>query len=146
MGDTRDMKATQEAMKEAKMDLAYRDLNSNYNNGDIVKEGWLWKKHQKAQLWSGWHRRYFILRKTDSTLLYYRNQNTSKFRGKIELGTNSDVNFRGRKDATAHRRELYQFMVQGPASTGSNMFLLGSPTEEEANSWLKALKKCRGKQ
>ena len=31
-------------------------------------------------------------------------------------------------------------MVQGPASTGSNMFLLGSPTEEEANSWLKALK------
>ncbi len=109
-------------------------------DSDTIKEGWLWKKHQKAQLWSGWHKRYFILRKSGSILLYYRNPNTSKCRGKIELGTNSDISFRGRKDATAHRRELYQFMVQCPVLTGSSMFLLGSPTEEEANSWLKALK------
>ena len=56
-------------------------------DSDTIKEGWLWKKHQKAQLWSGWHKRYFILRKSGSILLYYRNPNTSKCRGKIELGT-----------------------------------------------------------
>ena len=107
---------------------------------DVVKQGWLWKKHQKAQLWSGWHQRYFVLRRSASTLVYHRSTNiTSKCRGKIELGTNSEIQFRGLKSATVHRRELYEFMVQCPTQSGSSMFMLGCVTQEEADSWLKAI-------
>ena len=107
---------------------------------DVVKEGWLWKKHQKAQLWSGWHQRYFVLRRSASTLVYHRSANiTSKCRGKIELGTNSEIQFRGLKSATVHRRELFEFMVQCPTQSGSSMFMLGCVTQEEADSWLKAI-------
>ena len=82
---------------------------------DVVKEGWLWKKHQKAQLWSGWHQRYFVLRRSASTLVYHRSANiTSKCRGKIELGTNSEIQFRGpqKRDSPSQRT----VRVYGPVS------------------------------
>ena len=81
-------------------------LDQEESSDERVKEGWLWKKHQKAHLWTGWHKRYFVLTRTD--LLYYKNPTSTRFNGKARLGWDSDIEFKGKKDATAHRRELYQ--------------------------------------
>ena len=93
-------------------------------------EGWLWKKHQKAQLWSGWHQRYFVLRRSASTLVYHRSTNiTSKCRGKIELEQTRKYNFEASK--------VRQFIVENctslipcPTQSGSSMFMLGCVTQE----------------
>jgi hypothetical protein len=114
-------------------------LDQEESSDERVKEGWLWKKHQKAHLWTGWHKRYFVLTRTD--LLYYKNPTSTRFNGKARLGWDSDIEFKGKKDATAHRRELYQFTVQCPeAQSGPTMFLLGCEKKEDSHLWVSALK------
>ena len=82
---------------------------------NTVKEGWLWKKHQKAQLWTGWHKRYFVLTRDENAFVYYKSQGTTKVSGKILLGQESNVEYRGKKNATIRAQreeELERFELE----------------------------------
>lgn len=98
-------------------------------------EGWLWKKHRKNRLWSGWHKRYFVLR--GNQMKFFRNGRKTKSRGTVTFGVDCRVDFPG---TVSMKRKLYVFTVfidQGSGEYNSDsVLLLGSRSQREADTWV----------
>lgn len=113
---------------------AKEENEDNKTSVTSIKEGWLWKKHRKGKLWTGWHRRYFLLE--ENKLEYYRSP--QKVRNKRPLGLiipDSDhrVEFSRRK---AGKHDFYEFIIHTPIS---GMYILAGLTEVGVQSWVDAL-------
>lgn len=107
-----------------------KDSDSTISNTS-KKEGWLWKKHRKNKLWTGWHRRYFVME--DGKLEYYRKpRKNSKQRpiGTINISSGCRVEF-SRRPAGKH--DFYEFMIH---TEDAGIFMLAAITEKQVQDWI----------
>jgi hypothetical protein len=103
-------------------------------NDDDVFSGILWKKHRKNQFWSGWHCRFFVLRK-DGRLVYYKSaRRRGKPRGGVSLSSTARI-VRGTKSS---RHNFYRFEVY---TANGQAVLLAGETEAYANKWVDQLER-----